>query len=128
MDLNKLKQLTQDAESNLPQRLKDELLQYCNPKRIAEMMLNELEAEATKKAKEEERRASINIDYNRIDGYAKATSKYSSYDIKVKMANILVDMVKSHISDKNIRLEYWDTFRMNHVENHFAGFGLEVNW
>ena len=112
MDLEKLRTLTQEGQNDLEK----EVLQLCNPQQIAQKIMNDLETEASKTAKEGGRRAMASFEiwsepFTRHDGSVDYSEYFCGPLLGVQpnskrktLSEVLFGMVKRHISDNNIQL------------------------
>jgi len=110
MDINNLRKMSQEGKSSIVVMI----LQYCNPKNIANEILKELEIEAKKQAMAGRNQASISYDlvhinYNHGDVRVKGVLKdlynaETSYDLN-EVGQTLKGLVEQHLEDK-IKLEY----------------------
>ena len=120
MDLNNLRKLSQDGQDGIG----NQILQKCAPGKIAQELLNKLNDAAKSAAKRGERTASVglriwdeeqnNIETVTVDGFnvrtviaygeVKKSGPIVDVSEREKASEILLQMVREHISDENIKL------------------------
>jgi len=106
MDLNKLRSLSQEGKTDL----ENKVLQLCNPQQIAQQLERDLEANATKCAKEGKHEAAAVFCCWFESKYRNLTmNRYGPFDDNVidekrQLSKVLFEMVKKYVSDDQIEL------------------------
>jgi hypothetical protein len=103
MDLDKLRQLSQEGQNNRKNDLEKTVLQYCDPKKIAQDLLIQLETNAANEAKKGGHSASAYYYYKQRDF---GIVDYGMYNKINELSEILLEMVKKNVSDNNIKLSF----------------------
>jgi hypothetical protein len=116
IDLEKLRQLSQESQQNKQLDLEKKVLQYCDPKKIAQELIKQLETNAANAAKNGGHIASSDFEiwsnsyhaYGDGDFSCSEFGLFRSFDIdeKNELSIILFHLIEKNISDKNIKLEF----------------------
>ena len=108
MDLDKLRKMSQEGQSDMVKKV----LQLCNPQKIAQDLISDLEKNATKCAKEGKRSTEASfviyrepVDY---DVYFKHNIGKDNLfsENQEEMSRILFNNVRKYISDNDIQLSF----------------------
>jgi hypothetical protein len=112
MDLNKLRELSQQKQNELENKAENEVLKLCNPQEIAKELMSVLEENATEAAKEGERTAEsyfiICHEWKSSEDIIDFGNEGPFVNIdwlrRNELSEVLFNMVKRYISDSNIQL------------------------
>jgi len=115
MDLNKLREMSQEGQDGIAKQI----LEKCDPKKIAQELMSKLEKNATEAAKKGECKAYSHFNIWQKTGRGETNLwisrdkiwKYENngplvdFPDREKASKILLTMVQEHVKDKNIQLE-----------------------
>jgi hypothetical protein len=106
MDLDKLRKISQDARNDL----EGEILQHCDPQQIAMELMDELQVKATEAAEKGVHKAKVDFkiwqEYlvKNLPFYTYTEGPLYDFSDKYKATELLLNMVRKYVTDKNIQL------------------------
>jgi hypothetical protein len=109
IDLDQLRRISQQGQTDIEKKV----LQYCDPKKIAQDLVEQLKTNAAKAAQEGKREASSSysiwfIDYFHPELNEKGPFGNLNMTEKTELSKKLFDLVKKNISDNNIEIVFND--------------------
>lgn len=118
MDLDQLRKISSEGQNDIANKI----LQKCNPQKIAQELVSELQTNANNAAKKGEHEASASFliwvksrigSFRTFEGfikYAEVTTSgpLVSFPDQYQASKLLFNMVKKYVTDNNIQLELED--------------------
>jgi len=119
-DLDQLRRISQESQQKGQIDLERKVLQYCDPKKIAQDLVEKLKTNAAYAAKEGRREASSSSiiyyeDYNHPQSNVKSPFGNLDRNEEWKLSKVLFEMVKKNITDNNIELTVKDDQNREYV-------------
>jgi len=140
MDLDYLRALSQEGQSDIA----EQILKKCDPQKIAQYLMSELQTKANEAAKKGEHRAGAFFyvweerqlgNYRNFDGSFTQGQEYREgplvdFPNREKASEVLFTMVKQYIEDNNILLELCETNKSYENYNYTRGqyIRISVKW
>jgi len=143
MDLNNLRELSKESQSKIDSEIASQILKKCNPQKIAQDLMRELQIKANEAAKRgersayayfviwrERRRGSFNTPLGMKYGKEEREGPLVDFPDKRKASEVLFTMVKKYIKDNNIQLNLTginDSYE-NYDYNRYQDISISVKW